>query len=364
MRVCARWIGSLSFALVLSACGPNAGPNQMGFTPSAPDSAVRTKTRSTQPTRIWGWSSAPRHGAQNVSVDVFSLEAVGERHQSFYFPTEAGHQQAIITTSADQRYVYAGLNVDGQLGIAQIDTASYALRTFKLPVKAAEGSVLGVLVSPNGQKLYVSTYVVTSPSKLFGVDTASGDVVTHQQFVEGMTLSEDGATLFGYTPLGLAAIDTNSFKAKVFAPYSCCPQLLISGHHLYRITQFDVVVYDTASRERISRIQILQHESGVQIGGAIDRGLTRLYVAYSPPSDFHVFIAVLDTKSDRIITRALMGAAFSTFNPGQFIVDPITHAVFFGDAGLLCYTVQPGGAPYCAPNSVIPYDIAPFTTTN
>lgn len=312
---------------------------------------VASASGPVSPLRVWLLDCAPS-GAPSVSVDVYDLARNGTKLRSLPFPSMVcGGSVPFfgkLRTSTDQQHVYASMESNGQDEIVDVATATYSVRHFPIPMLAANGIIADFVISPNGQRLYVSVQTKNGTGSLYVLDARSGRILTSRPFsMNPVEISQSGATLFGFTGSGLVAVDTTTFSRHVVGRLPCCTTLRVSRGQLFALSANDVVIYDEATLRYVADIRVRVYPI-VGLGTAIaDNDLGRLYVTAEYPNG-GVSVALIDTATDRLITRAWRNVVYSDqFSSAVFADDPLTHTVFVDDAGNLCHIEQREIPGYC-----------------
>jgi len=276
-------------------------------------------------------------------VDVQAYSPSGTVLHSFTFDGGfGGGAPGIDVTSPDQRHVYVAMAV-GDNYVADIDTQTYGVRYYKIPVPEISGQILALLVSPDGTRLYVPTtaslYVINTVTR-----TYAGTVAGQLAFA---ALSPNGKTLYGATSAGLTTIDTATLHKHVFAPDPGAQAIAATSANLYVGLTNGVKVYDAATLAPVKTIS-----SSLVVRLVADPAIARLYAWIDGPTS--QYAVIMNTT-----TQSIMKTLPNVFQ-GPFL-DPVSHLMYTIDiAGNVCSYKPPNYAKTCSfvVNSAVPFDIA------
>ncbi len=299
-----------------------------------------------KPARLW-FSSCATCGIAMIEpkeVDVQVYTPTGTLlHSASFGGGRSGGEPAIDLTSPDQRHVYVTMAVADNY-VADIDTATYGVRYYHIPLKESSGDILALLVSPDGSRLYVPTttnlYIINTLTR-----TYAGTVCGKVSFA---ALSPDGKTLYGVTSGGLTAINTTTLVKHVFAANPNAQAMAATTANLYVGTTNGVRIYNRTTLAFVKTVL-----SSLVVRLTADNGNQRLYAWIDGPSS--QYADVLNTS-----TQLLVKTITNVFQ-GPFL-DPVSHLVYAIDfSGNVCrYTPPTTYTKSCSfmVNSSVPFDIA------
>lgn len=347
MRELRTSLFALLFVACLSAChGGGAVPGGGLPQTAAHSNTARSNALLASPARLW-FSSCVTCGIamiQPKEVDVYVYTLAGTLLHSFTFGGgTTGAEPGLDLTSPDQRHVYVTMVSGADNYVADIDTQTYGLRYYHIPLPEAQGQILALLISPDGSRLYVPTtanlYVINTVTR-----TIAGTVAGQVAFA---TLTPDGKTLFGVTSKGLTAIYTATLTKSVFAPNPGALAMAATSSNLYVGTTNGVKVYDIGTCAPVKTIL-----SSLVQRLVADPVIQRLYAWISGPSSNYA-VAVNTSTQSAVKT-------FPNVFQGPFL-DAVSHRIYTIDLpGNVCSYAPPLYTKSCAftTNSAIPWDIA------
>lgn len=229
----------------------------------------------------------------------------------------------VIALAPAGDFLYVGVN---PTGIAVVDTESDAIvRT--IPTDALAASLI---VSPDGETLYVATIDLLGPGTLRAISTDTGEVV-HEAIEVGMapawiTIGPDGAKVFTLNFLSddVSVVDTETFEIVATVSTGAGSQAIIGnitpdGSTLY-VTNHgtgELMAIDTTSYQVTQTVTLDSRPVGVQFNAAG----TRVYITDFGPES-------LNAAPD---LAYLLSGRLSATNPGQVSVYDIESGELIGE---------------------------------
>lgn len=333
------------FTAFLTAC--HGGPSSPLPVNDIQSDALRVPMASSpaHPARLW-FSSCATCGIAMVEpkeVDVQVFSPSGASLHSFSFDGGFGNgASATDVTSPDQRHVYVAMAVADNY-VADLDTQTYGVRYYHIPLREVDGEILALLVSPDGSRLYVPTttnlYVINTLTR-----TYAGTVKGQLAFA---ALSPDGKTLYGVTSGGLTAIDTATLHGHVFAADSGTQAMAATSTDLYVGTTNGMKVYNSATFALVKTTL-----SSIVGRLVVDPADQRLYAWIDgPTSQYAVAMNTVTLSTIKTLPDVFQGP----------FLDPVSHLIYTIDlSGNVCSYTPPSYARSCSfiQNSSVPFTIA------
>lgn len=351
---------ALLTAVIFAACN---GGTTSRFTPvGGNESPADLQSASiVQPTVLW-YSYCDVCGVLGARPTEYvdaTATATGAVMRQFSFGQ--GGAPAFLITSQNQQHVYATILRGGENAIADIYPQTFATRYYAIPILFKNGSFNGLLVSPDGTRLYAPMYQNTGGS-IYVINTISRTIAAVDPVSLSMpALSPDGKTLFGKTAHGLTAIDTTRLgSGRVFA--SIPAQVLMtstaaSAKRLYvaTATPSRIRMYDTASLAFLGTIAMPSFPQGM----TLDAAASRLFVWINGASSSET--VVINTSTNTLV-KTLPGVL-------PLAVDPLTHVLYGAFNSEQCSYTPPTFARTCLTQARSPFGIqravlGSVTTTN
>lgn len=324
---------SLAFAFLaltmLSACSDRSSSSSSSFLPETDTSS--TAATSSSATRLWLSTCVTCAIAmipdKALDVDVYTTS--GTHLKNLEFPAGQNLPSQTIATSPDQQHVYATIVRGSEEAVVDINPQTYAVRYYTLPVSAQE-SVLNLLVSPDGRRVYVPT-----TADLFVINTVTRAISTYREILEKSSLSPDGSTLYGTASGGLDAIPTMTFSQRLFARDPGTQATAVTTNDLYVATLKQVNIYRFPSLAFAGRVA----PSPVPERLVVDNTRSRLFIWVAGSNSAYVDVVNTATQSIvRVVPDVFQGP----------FVDLVTHVAYYQNQnGNTCTLTPPAYAPSC-----------------
>ncbi len=261
--------------------------------------------------RLW-FSSCATCGiamVPNKEVDLQAYSLSGTDLHDFAFSGGNG-SPALDAVNPDQQHVYVTIFRGDENFVADVDTVTYKVRYYTIPLTEQQGYISGLVVSPDGRRLYVTTSV-----KVFVINTVTRTYAgTSAAKISAPALSPDGKTLYGITSAGVAAIDTATLAVRSFAFVTGANAVAATSSTVYVATNNGVRAYNAKTRNCFKTIL-----SGLFERLVVDPSIARLYAWFNGPTSQSVF--VVDTATHTTVKT------LPNFFQGPFL-DPVTHRIY------------------------------------
>lgn len=323
-------IGTL--ALLLSACH-GGDPGSATMVPQTQDSAARSaqaQAASEASARYW-FTSCVGCGIrmQNTTAQVNVYSRSGSLLKQFSFANTPGQGVPLALTSLDQNHVYVTIDQYHENYIADIDTMTYGVRYYRLPISDQQ-TVSGLFNNSDGSRLYAVTsaglYAINTQTR-----TYAGSLNANLAFP---AISANAQTIFGVSGGELTAVNVLNFTQRHFARDPGTLGLAASTFYLYGGSTQGVNVYDLSTYAHVKTI----------LSGLYERVLTdpaeeRLYAAFNGPTEQD--LTVVDTQSNQTVTT------IHNFSQGPYL-DSVTHSIYLSDtSGDFCEYLLPNYTQTC-----------------
>ncbi len=329
--------------LLVCTSGCHGGGSPAGSIVPQTESASSFVPAALGTPRLW-FSSCATCGIamvpnKEVDLQVYSLS--GTDLHDFAFSGGRG-SPALDAVNPDQRHVYVTIFMGHENFVADVDTVTYQVRYYKIPLTEQQGFITGLVVSPDGRRLYVTT-----SAKVFAINTVTRTYAgTSPAKLSAPALSPDGKTLYGLTSAGVAAIDTLTLAVHSFAFVPGANAVAATNSTVYVATSNGVRVYNAETHNCFKTIL-----SGLFERLVVDPSIARLYAWFNGPTTASLF--VVNTATDTTVKT------LPNFFEGPFL-DPITHLIYGIDVpGNVCAYKPPTYSRSCAfqVNSSVPFDV-------